>query len=56
MQFPRINTAITLTIMYYDKREIIRGVGEISGLLQRAGLTFYGKDLPHQGRLQWQQG
>jgi len=47
MQFPRINSAINLTLLYYDKHQIVLGVGQYSKSIQRAGITFQGKLLPH---------
>lgn len=47
MQFPLINIAINMTLMYYTKYEIVKGVGEISKFMQHAGVTFSGKLLPH---------
>lgn len=47
MQFPRINSAINLTLLYYDKHQIVLGVGQYSKSIQRAGVTFQGKLLPH---------
>ena len=47
MQFPLINSAINLTLMYYDKQQIVIGVNEREGSMQRAGLMLNGKNLPH---------
>lgn len=46
MQFPRINAAINLTLLYYNKHQIANGVGILSKFFQPVKYTFNDKELP----------
>lgn len=46
MQFPRINAAINLTLLYYNKNQIVNGVGLLSGLFSPIKYTFNDVELP----------
>lgn len=46
MQFPRINAAINFTLLYYEKHQIVMGVGQYSKAIQRMGVLFNGALLP----------
>ena len=51
MQFPRINAAITFTLMYYEKPQIRMGVGRFSKELMEVKHTFNDKELPRWDEL-----
>lgn len=46
MQFPRIKFAVTMTLLYYEKTQILTGVGQFSKDITRAGITFNGQLMP----------
>jgi len=46
MQFPRINIAVNLTLLYYNKHQIRNGVGLLSGELHPVKYTFNEIELP----------
>ena len=51
MQFPRINAAINLTLLYYNKHQIVNGVGILSGFMQPVKYVFNDQELPSWDQL-----
>jgi len=47
MQFPRINAAINITLLYYNKHQIVNGVGILSGFFSPVKHTFNDVELPN---------